>query len=239
MFEDSLVESTRHISKRRGWMTVLSTSIQIVFVAVLVILPLLRTSAISLRPNSIPVVGPYPKQPIVEAHRNVGSADSTSIAPPAIRVARTLGHMSLRDPGAIGEPVAQPVQICLSDCRIGLNVPYAIGNSAENVILKKPEQRRPPVISQFDPGQIVRRVEPLYPPLARTARIHGMVVMHAIISREGAIERLQVVRSDHPMLNRAALDAVSQWRFKPYILNREPIEVETEITVNFTLDGAR
>lgn len=63
--------------------------------------------------------------------------------------------------------------------------------------------------------------------------------MHAIISRDGVIERLQIVRSDHPMLDRAALEAVSQWRFKPYILNREPIEVDTEITVNFALGDAR
>jgi len=239
MFEDSLVESTRHISKRRGWMTLLSTSIQSALVAVLVILPLLRTSAISLRPNSIPVIGPYHQQPESEANNSAPQAGPDTMRPTYIHVEPRLGRFSLRNQEVGGEPSPPTVPICLTDCSAGPGIPDSIGNTPSNFTLRQPDQRRPPVISQFDPGQIVRRIEPLYPPLARAAWIQGTVVMHAMISRDGVIERLQVVRSDHPMLNRAALDAVSQWRFKPYILNHEPIEVETEITVNFTLDGSR
>ena len=60
------------------------------------------------------------------------------------------------------------------------------------------------------------------------------MVLRAVISREGTIENLQVV-SGHPMLVRAAVDAVRQWRYRPYVLNGEPVEVETEVTVNFVL----
>jgi len=77
-------------------------------------------------------------------------------------------------------------------------------------------------------------VQPLYPPLARMARIQGPVVVAAVISKQGVMERVQAI-SGHPMLIRAAVDAVSQWRYKPYILNGEAIEVETQITVNFVL----
>jgi protein TonB len=85
-------------------------------------------------------------------------------------------------------------------------------------------------------GSILRRVQPLYPPLARNARVQGSVVLAAVISKAGAIENLRVL-SGHPMLVPAAIDAVSQWRYRPYILNNEPVEVETQITVNFTLGG--
>jgi protein TonB len=63
-----------------------------------------------------------------------------------------------------------------------------------------------------------------------------LVVLQAVISKQGTIEDLRVL-AGHPMLVRAAIDAVSQWRYRPYILNNEPVEVETQITVNFSLSG--
>jgi protein TonB len=83
-------------------------------------------------------------------------------------------------------------------------------------------------------GMLIHRVEPQYPAIARSARVEGPVKITAIISREGAIEQAQVI-SGSPLLGRAAIDAVRQWRYKPYILNGEPVEVETQITVNFVL----
>jgi len=85
-------------------------------------------------------------------------------------------------------------------------------------------------------GNLIHRVQPEYPPLARQARIQGTVVLRAVISREGRIENLQVL-SGHPLLVPAALAAVRQWRYRPYSLNDQPVEVETQITVNFTLTG--
>jgi protein TonB len=85
-------------------------------------------------------------------------------------------------------------------------------------------------------GLLIRRVEPTYPPLARSARVQGEVVLSAIISTNGDIENLQLV-SGHPMLVPAALTAVKQWRYKPYLLNGQPTEVETTITVIFTLSS--
>jgi protein TonB len=85
-------------------------------------------------------------------------------------------------------------------------------------------------------GLLVRKVNPTYPPLARQARISGTVVLHAVISKDGSIENLTLV-SGHPMLAPAAIDAVKQWKYKPYLLNGEPVEVDTEVQVNFTLAG--
>jgi periplasmic protein TonB len=85
-------------------------------------------------------------------------------------------------------------------------------------------------------GLLIHKVQPTYPPLARQARVQGAVVLQAVIGKDGAIQNLHVV-SGHPMLTGSALEAVKQWRYKPYYLNGEPVEVETTINVNFTLGG--
>jgi protein TonB len=85
-------------------------------------------------------------------------------------------------------------------------------------------------------GLLIRKVQPNYPPLARQARIQGNVVLTAEISKDGSIENLRLV-SGHPMLAPAAIEAVKQWKYKPYFLNGEPVEVETQVTVIFSLSG--
>ncbi len=85
-------------------------------------------------------------------------------------------------------------------------------------------------------GLLIHRVEPSYPPLARQARVQGEVVLSAVIDREGNIQNLQLV-SGHPMLVPSAIAAVKQWHYKPYLLNGQPVEVETTITVIFALSS--
>jgi protein TonB len=85
-------------------------------------------------------------------------------------------------------------------------------------------------------GMLIQRIEPTYPTLARSARVQGDVVLSAVINTNGQIENLQLV-SGHPMLVPAAIAAVRQWRYKPYLLNGQPVEVETTITVIFTLSS--
>jgi protein TonB len=85
-------------------------------------------------------------------------------------------------------------------------------------------------------AQLTNKVAPVYPPLARQARIQGNVILHAIIDKEGKVAELQVV-SGHPLLVQSALDAVKQWRYKPTLLNGDPVEVDTTITVTFTMGG--
>jgi len=85
-------------------------------------------------------------------------------------------------------------------------------------------------------GLLIKKVQPSYPPLARQARIQGTVTLQAEISKDGTIENLRLM-SGHPMLAPAAIEAVKQWRYKPYLLNGEPVAVETTVMVNFTLSG--
>jgi protein TonB len=76
----------------------------------------------------------------------------------------------------------------------------------------------------------------MYPPIAKAARVQGTVVLQAMISKQGTIQDLRVV-SGPAMLQGAAMDAVKTWRYRPYLLNNEPVEVETTINVIFTLGG--
>ena len=81
---------------------------------------------------------------------------------------------------------------------------------------------------------LIRQTQPIYPTIAKAAGVSGTVVLHATIAKNGAIKDLQVV-SGSPMLQQAALDAVRTWRYKPYKLSNEPVEVETAINVVFSL----
>jgi protein TonB len=83
-------------------------------------------------------------------------------------------------------------------------------------------------------GNLIRRVQPTYPVPAKAAGIQGTVLLKAIIGRDGKIEKVQVL-TGHPLLVKAAVDAVSQWLYRPYLLNDQAVEVETEVTVNFIL----
>ena len=85
-------------------------------------------------------------------------------------------------------------------------------------------------------GMLIQRTQPVYPPIAKAARVSGTVVLQATISKAGTIQNLRVV-SGPAMLQQSALDAVKTWRYRPYLLNNEPVEVETTINVIFSLGG--
>jgi len=82
-------------------------------------------------------------------------------------------------------------------------------------------------------GSLTTRIDPVYPAIAKAAHVQGAVILHAIITKDGSIDKLSVV-SGPPMLVGAAVDAVKRWKYKPYLLNGDPTEVDTTITVNFT-----
>jgi protein TonB len=85
-------------------------------------------------------------------------------------------------------------------------------------------------------GNILEKTQPVYPPIAKQAHVQGTVVLHAVIGKDGRIKNLNVI-SGNAMLTQAAVDAVQNWRYKPYLLNGEPTEVDTTVTVNFSFGG--
>jgi TonB family protein len=85
-------------------------------------------------------------------------------------------------------------------------------------------------------GMLIQKTAPLYPPIAKAARVQGTLVLQVDISKTGSIENLRVI-SGPAMLQQAALDAVKTWRYRPYLVNNQPVEVETTVNVIFTLGG--
>jgi protein TonB len=105
---------------------------------------------------------------------------------------------------------------------------------APKVTVEKPKKIA--ISSGVATGLLIQEVRPMYPPIAKAARQSGTVVLQATISKSGTIQNLKVV-SGNAMLQSAALDAVRQWRYRPYMLNGEPVEVDTTINVVFNLGG--
>jgi protein TonB len=100
--------------------------------------------------------------------------------------------------------------------------------------VEQPKVSRIRVGGNVQAANLIRKVSPSYPPLAKQARVQGTVRFTAIIGKDGTIQNLQLV-SGHPLLVSAAQEAVKQWQYRPTLLNGEPVEVVTQIDVNFTL----
>ena len=108
------------------------------------------------------------------------------------------------------------------------------------VLAKTPEPtpvKRIRVAARVAEANLIHDVAPKYPPEAGRARIEGTVVLMAVIGKDGSVQDVRV-ESGLPLLAQAAIDAVKQWRYRPYLLNGEPVEVDSRITINFTLSGA-
>lgn len=162
----------------------------------------------------------------------------TQIIPPT-RIPREIAESSRADEAAGPNLPVVPGGIAGDDtARIGL---IPIPGEREGMPLPKPSVPIPPIPAQpvsvsqgVELAMLIHRVEPLYPTFAKQAHIEGLVELHAIISRDGTIEKLETL-SGNPFLARAARDAVLQWRFRPTLLDKQPIEVDTYITVKFSL----
>jgi periplasmic protein TonB len=109
--------------------------------------------------------------------------------------------------------------------------PPAASDTAEQAV---PQRVR--VSSGVAQGLLIKKVNPKYPEDAREQRIQGVVLLRARINKDGDIADLQLI-SGHPLLAPAAIKAVKKWKYRPYMLKGEPVEVETQIQVNFTLSG--
>jgi periplasmic protein TonB len=241
MFGDSLLDSAWTGHTRRGWTTLISFVAQALAAVVLLVLPLFYTQALPQLQLTARLVSPTPPPappaagPIRNSHPNSSnvSSDGHVIAPRFVpREIVTLDEPSAPPPTNISGP-----GVIGSTGTDRNGVLHLIESGLGTVVSPPPTNAaHPPRVSRMMEGNLIYRVQPQYPPLARQARIQGLVVLRAMISREGKIENVQVI-SGHPMLVKSAMDAVLQWRYRPYYLNGEPVEVETQVTVNFTLSG--
>ena len=111
-----------------------------------------------------------------------------------------------------------------------------LGGLGTGPVVKAAPPKKLSISSGVMAGNLLDKTIPQYPAIAKAARIQGTVVLQATISKTGGIENLRVV-SGPPMLQQAAMDAVRSWRYRPYLLNGDPVEVETTVNVVFNLGG--
>ncbi len=248
MFEDSLIESAGKKQRgRRFGTTLIAWIIQVFVVCILILIPLIYTEALPKQQLMTFLVAPPPPPP----------PPPPPAATPVVRAVKAVSEIvdgSLRTPTKIPEKIAMIKEEDAPPPSMGTGgvvggvpggvpggqiggVIGGIVSSTPVAVPKVATPQRVRVSAGVQEGMLIHKVQPTYPPLARTARIQGAVVLQAVISKAGTIENLHLV-SGQPMLVQNAMDAVKQWRYLPYILNGEPVEVETTITVNFTLSGS-
>ncbi|HLZ00144.1 MAG TPA: energy transducer TonB [Candidatus Angelobacter sp.] len=209
-------------------------AVELVIIAILVLVPLIATGMLPASFSAPPVIVSFPL-PTVEASVKSSSGGSSggshSAAKQEMVVSLDPGTTRIPGPQTPGETATEPGPTCPGcngkdlDSRKLFPTGSGPGGQGER-------KDKPVVVSHMEDGELINRVVPVYPSMAKITGAQGEVKLHAIISRDGRIESLTVVNGS-PLLAEAAIDAVRQWRYRPYVLNGQPVEVETWITVNF------
>ena len=239
MFEDSLIESGGKLKDKRGRTTAFSFLVQLGIIGFMVLIPLLFTEALPNLQSAMALVAPPPPPPPPPpAEVHIVKQVQTDIVNGQLRTPTKIPKKvemikEEEAPPPMTSGVVGGVPGGVPGGSMGGVMGSIIGtNTAVPTI--KPQRIR--VSSGVTQGLVIHKVEPNYPPIAKTARVSGTVILQAVISKEGTIENLRVV-SGHPLLTQSAVEAVKQWRYRPYILNGDPVEVETTVEVHFTLAG--
>src|SRR5271157_22295 len=244
MFEDSLIESGNRFKTKRLSTTIMSFVLQVLLIGILILIPLIYTDALPKTQLMTFLVAPPPPPPpppppaaaaikVVKMQSEIvnGELRQPTKIPSKVQMIRE--DEAPPDLGAGGVPGGVPGGIP------GGSTGGVIGGilAGQMAVPKVATPQRVRVSQGVSTGLLIKKVTPNYPQLAKQARIQGSVVLQAEISKDGTIQNLQLI-SGHPMLAPAAIEAVKQWRYKPYLLNGEPVAVETQVIVNFSLSGS-
>jgi protein TonB len=231
---DQIVVSGEMQKTHKPWAVTLSAIVQTIILGVIIIIPLIYTEALpkgmlnTFLVAPAPPPPPPPPQPVVKEIR----------APKIINIQKMVAPTVIPKSIAIVKDEA-PVIYTNS----GEGVAGGTGNVLGGLIGSGPAGPPPPptatpsrirVGGNVEAASLINKVTPQYPPIAKTAHVSGTVVLHAIIGKDGMIKELQYI-SGPPLLMKAAMDAVKEWRYKPTQLNGDPVEVDTTVDVVFTL----
>lgn len=246
MFEEMVVSNAKNKKTNKPWTVAISMGLQVGFLAVLILIPLIYTEALPKTLMSSILLAPPPPPPpppppaavqVVKvkpvAHlMEAGKLVAPKVIPKDIKIIK-----EEEAPPDVGAGMVGGVPGGVAGGSMGGVIGGVIGGAGSTSAPPPPPKATPSrmrVGGAVQAARLVNRVQPVYPPLARQTRVNGTVKLHAVIGKNGAVEQLQVV-SGHPLLVQSALDAVKQWRYQPTLLNGEPVEVETEIDVIFSL----
>ena len=244
MFEDSLVESAALLRTHNRWPAIVSITAQLCAAALILTIPLLHPEVLPM-PHILPATLVPPRAPVPppqRIHMEPRAAAATTSAPPAPNTAQrtVLIRDFIRSTGpAIDAPDLPVVNLGNTDTSLPPGINSAAPSSPHVTVgptAITASSARPRVSDGVSAGHLIAPIRPEYPQIARITHTEGTVIIDAIISRSGSIESARVL-SGPPMLQRAALDAVQRARYLPFLLNGQPTEVQTTITINFRMGG--
>jgi periplasmic protein TonB len=240
VFEQSILIPNR---PGKSWSFFASASAELVAISIAILIPLARTNHLpDFHWKSVSVAAPAkPLEPQPVVAQSTGSA-IFSVSPHRIFIPRpsesSLGNrttttefVSMDPPGAInlgGPARAEDIQL-----ETFTTMPTVAGPPHPPIVAAAPAAPIR-VGGGVQMAKLVKKVVPEYPPLAKTARVSGVVHLLGVISKDGTIQNLQLI-GGHPLLTRAAIEAVRQWVYEPTLLNGQPVDVIAPIDVNFTL----
>jgi protein TonB len=253
MFEQTFVDGVGKTKK--SWTVTVAFILEIVAIGVAVLIPLIYTDSLPKTQLTGFLVAPPPPPPPPPPPAAAAPVKVVKVAPRQFDAGRLLAPKQIpKDIAMIKEEELPPPS---ANAGVVGGVPGGvpggtsggvIGGIIGSVPTAAPPPPPPPVKEKpatpqrirvggnVQAANLVRKITPVYPPLAKQARVQGTVRFTAVISKDGTIQQLQLV-SGHPLLVQAAQDAVKQWLYKPTLLNGEPVEVVTQIDVNFTLSS--
>jgi protein TonB len=239
---DELVESSASKKKtHKPWAVALSAMVQVAILIVLILIPLIYTQALPKAMLTTFLVAPPPPPPPPPPM-------------PKVEVIKPVVHLLKNNQLTAPSVIPKKVEIVKEDAPPpdagGPGVFGGTGDGAGGILggllggtgTGAPPPPKPTAPQRIRVGgavqqaRMIRQVQPVYPPIAKTAHVQGSVILHAIIAKDGTIQELQYV-SGPPLLMKSAMDAVKEWRYAPTLLNGEPVEVDTTISVIFTLGG--
>ncbi len=256
MFEQTFVEGVGKTSK--PWTVLVSFLLQILLMCVLVLIPLIYTDTLPRAQLTSFLVAPPPPPP-------PPPPPAAAVVKVVKIIPRQFDAGRLMAPKAIPKEIAMIKEEELPPPMSGAvgvvgGVPGGVPGGTPGGVIGgiiggiptaapppppppvKVEEKKPPPVQRIRVGgnvqqaNLIKQPKPAYPPLAKQARIQGTVRFNAIIGKDGTIQNLQLV-SGHPLLVPSAQEAVRQWVYRPTLLNGEPVEVQTQIDVNFTLSN--
>jgi len=241
MFDQTFVD-TNPASKKPVTIAI-SLLLQVALLMLLTIIPLLFTRVLSPASFKDLLIAPLPPKAAVP--EPPASQSVAKFAPRALRLPELYAPVAIPNKLTTPNEVAPAPDIGLGTAVSDANASPFVGviGSApagpppppEPIAAKKEQTKHGPIrIGTLSEADLLRKVMPVYPPLAKSARVQGTVEFTALISKDGNIENLKLVHG-HPLLVNAAREAVEQWKYRPTLLNGVPVEVITDIVVNFTL----
>jgi periplasmic protein TonB len=243
LFEGSLIVSGRKSRPRNAWAAVGSLTLQSLVLAAVIILPLFHTEIMPKMETVTMLYAPPPPPPPPAASSAtrlrtpmpVSTYKPTSISLPSPEQKTQEAPSS--SAGVVGGVIGGVPGGVIGGVPGGVLGGILTSTAGAPVLAKAAEPtpvKRVRLAQRVVEANLIHDVAPTYPPEAGRARVEGTVVLLAVIGKDGSVEDVRV-ESGLPILVQAAIDAVKQWRYKPYLLNGEPVEVDSRITINFTL----